>query len=111
MLPSALALAPFFYEIASLASGAPPSLKLQEELSACGRLAEIAMYQATGGANSQRGAIWCLGLLVAAAAMHDHRTQHKFVYALVCRALLSNGRQYWRLIFSLLSGSGFNRDK
>jgi triphosphoribosyl-dephospho-CoA synthase len=46
-----------------------PSQSLREELGAIGRWAEQSMLQATGGANTHRGAIWSLGLLVSAAAM------------------------------------------
>jgi triphosphoribosyl-dephospho-CoA synthase len=74
MLRSALALEPFFQEMARISSGARPDLSLREELAECGRRAEIAMRQATGGANSHRGAIWCLGLLVSAAAMQEGDT-------------------------------------
>ena len=71
MLKSAMVLEPFFQEMANLSSGEGPSLPLREELAECGRRAEIAMHQATGGSNSHRGAIWCLGLLVAGASMQD----------------------------------------
>jgi triphosphoribosyl-dephospho-CoA synthase len=71
MCKSALALRPFFQEMARMSFGARPSQLLREELAECGRQAEVAMYQATGGSNSHRGAIWCIGLLVAAAAMHE----------------------------------------
>jgi triphosphoribosyl-dephospho-CoA synthase len=71
MLKSALVLEPFFQEMARISSGVRPSLSLREKLAQCGRRAETAMHQATGGSNSHRGAIWCLGLLVAAAAMQE----------------------------------------
>ncbi len=70
MIRSALALEPFFQEMARIASGAHPSISLREKLAECGRRGEVAMRQATGGGNSHRGAIWCIGLLVAAAAIH-----------------------------------------
>ncbi len=75
MLKSALALEPFFQEMARISSGMRPNLSLREELAECGRRAEIAMHQATGGSNSHRGAIWCLGLLVSAAAMNTGKSQ------------------------------------
>lgn len=71
MLNSAAALEPFFQDMARLASGAQPNISLREELAECGRQAEKAMFNATGGSNSHRGAIWCLGLLVAATAIHQ----------------------------------------
>jgi triphosphoribosyl-dephospho-CoA synthase len=71
MLKSAMVLEPFFQEMARISSGVRPNSKLREELAECGRRAEVAMHQATGGSNSHRGAIWCLGLLVAATAMKE----------------------------------------
>src|ERR1700733_3783275 len=64
MLESALVLEPFFQEMARVSSGMRPNMSLREQLAECGRRAELAMQQATGGSNSHRGAIWCLGLLV-----------------------------------------------
>lgn len=46
-----------------------PDQELRESLGAIGRKAERAMYAATGGHNSHKGAIWSLGLLVSAAPM------------------------------------------
>jgi len=46
-----------------------PSQTLRENLGAIGRWAEQSMLLTTGGANTHRGAIWSLGLLVSAAAM------------------------------------------
>jgi triphosphoribosyl-dephospho-CoA synthase len=66
---SARALRPSF-ELMALASFRQiPHHSLREELGAIGRWAEQSMLQATGGANTHRGAIWSLGLLVSAAAM------------------------------------------
>jgi len=69
MISSAMVLEPFFEEMARISSSERPSLSLREALAECGRRAEVAMQRATGGSNSHRGAIWCLGLLAAAAAM------------------------------------------
>ncbi|WP_248806786.1 triphosphoribosyl-dephospho-CoA synthase [Pseudomonas sp. MWU13-2100] len=44
-------------------------LSLREALGRIGREGELAMLQTTGGVNTHRGAIWALGLLVAAAAL------------------------------------------
>ena len=41
---------------------------LREVLAVIGRGAECAMYSATNGSNTHKGAIWIIGLLVAAAA-------------------------------------------
>jgi triphosphoribosyl-dephospho-CoA synthase len=58
------------FELMALASFRQiPSQSLRENLGAIGRRAEQSMLLATGGANTHRGAIWALGLLVSAAAM------------------------------------------
>jgi triphosphoribosyl-dephospho-CoA synthase len=58
------------FELMALASFRQiPSQSLREELGAIGRWAEQSMLLTTGGANTHRGAIWTLGLLVSAAAM------------------------------------------
>ncbi|MFC7380772.1 triphosphoribosyl-dephospho-CoA synthase [Sphaerisporangium rhizosphaerae] len=44
-------------------------LVLREELGRIGRAGEAAMSRVTGGVNTHRGALWTLGLLVAAAAI------------------------------------------
>ncbi len=65
---SAHALQDGFEEIARAAVRATPSLALREELGRIGRAMEQRMQNATDGHNAHRGAIWALGLLVAAAA-------------------------------------------
>jgi triphosphoribosyl-dephospho-CoA synthase len=65
---SAQSLQDGFAAIARAADGEEPSLRLREELGWIGRDMERAMLLATGGGNAHRGAIWALGLLVAAAA-------------------------------------------
>src|SRR5258705_7283987 len=58
------------FELMALASFRQiPSQTLREDLGAIGRWAEESMLLTTGGANTHRGAIWTLGLLVSAAAM------------------------------------------
>jgi triphosphoribosyl-dephospho-CoA synthase len=81
MRRSATALEPFFADMASAAEGRGPDRDLREELAAIGRDAEHAMYKATEGANSHKGAIWILGLLVAAAAQRDDRNARKIASA------------------------------
>ena len=69
---SAIAIEPYFIQMARVSRGAQPSQSLRERLALIGRQAERAMLDATGGSNSHKGAIWALGLLVAALAMNDN---------------------------------------
>jgi len=71
MRRSATVLEPYFASMAAVAEGRTPTRDLRAELAAIGRDAERAMYKATAGANSHKGAIWILGLLVAATAQRD----------------------------------------
>jgi triphosphoribosyl-dephospho-CoA synthase len=71
MRRSALAIEPYFREMASLSGGTRPSQTAREQLAAIGRNAERAMLMVTGGSNSHKGAIWILGLLISAAAVED----------------------------------------
>lgn len=73
MRRSAMALRPTFRAMALAAKKRPISRVLREELAALGRAGEPAMLAATGGSNAHRGAIWALGLLLAAAAQ-EHAT-------------------------------------
>jgi triphosphoribosyl-dephospho-CoA synthase len=68
---SALAIEPYFREMALISGGTRPSQTAREQLAAIGRNAERAMLMVTGGSNSHKGAIWILGLLISAAAMED----------------------------------------
>jgi triphosphoribosyl-dephospho-CoA synthase len=67
MRRSAETIEPFFARMADSSSGRCIDSSLREELAAIGREAEHAMFQATGGTNTHKGAIWVLGLLIAAA--------------------------------------------
>jgi triphosphoribosyl-dephospho-CoA synthase len=70
---SAQALRAGFVAIARAASGETPSLRLREQLGRIGRDMERRMMAAIDGSNAHRGAIWSLGLLVAAAAQLSDR--------------------------------------
>ena len=65
---SARALEDGFAAIARAAAAEAPSLRLREQLGRIGRDMERRMLAATDGSNAHRGAIWALGLVVAAAA-------------------------------------------
>src|SRR5277367_2370786 len=68
MKQSTNVLQPYFARMAACSRVWDVDTNLREELAAIGRDAERAMYQATRGSNTHKGAIWILGLLVAAAA-------------------------------------------
>jgi triphosphoribosyl-dephospho-CoA synthase len=65
---SALGLRDGFAAMARAAAVEAPSLWLRAQIGRIGREMERPMLAATGGSNAHRGAIWALGLLVAAAA-------------------------------------------
>ncbi|WP_051974752.1 triphosphoribosyl-dephospho-CoA synthase [Cupriavidus necator] len=68
MLHSAQSLESSFVAMADAGLQAPRvAYGLRERLGALGREAEAVMLSATGGVNTHRGAIWCIGLLVGAA--------------------------------------------
>jgi triphosphoribosyl-dephospho-CoA synthase len=69
MKRSARSLRQHFERMALVSFDQIPNRTLREQLGAIGRLAERSMLLTTDGVNSHRGAIWALGLLVAAAAM------------------------------------------
>ena len=75
MHASALSLWPAFKEMAeaALAFG-EVGLPLREALGRIGREGEQAMLATTAGVNTHRGAIWALGLLVAATALEPRST-------------------------------------
>lgn len=71
MHASALSLWPMFKDMAQAAGTlANIGLPLREALGRIGREGEQRMLEVTAGTNTHRGAIWALGLLSAAAALH-----------------------------------------
>src|SRR5712672_958209 len=70
MRRSALAIEPYLCLMAFVSRRSHPSQPLRERLAVIGRDAECAMLEATNGSNSHKGAIWILGLLISAAAVH-----------------------------------------
>lgn len=70
MCRSARALKPAFAAMAEAGrAAAAPTLALRETLGRIGREAEATMMSTTHGVNTHRGAIWAMGLLVAATAI------------------------------------------
>lgn len=67
---SAESLVPTFLALAHHCWLRPADIALRETVGRLGRDGEQQMMAATGGVNTHRGAIWALGLLVSAAAMH-----------------------------------------
>ncbi len=84
---SALALRDGFAAIARAAPGEKP-LRLRERIGQIGRDMERRMLTATGGSNAHRGAIWSLGLLVAAAAQLSERNAARIAAAAAALARL-----------------------
>lgn len=66
-LKSAAALYPYFQECAHIGQDEPEVSGIFQKLRPQGLLAEAAMYKATGGINTHKGAIFSLGILSAAA--------------------------------------------
>jgi triphosphoribosyl-dephospho-CoA synthase len=71
---SARSLQDGFADIARVAAVAKPLLQLREQIGRIGRDMERRMMAATDGSNAHRGAIWAIGLLVAAAAQRRSDT-------------------------------------
>lgn len=68
LLRSARSLHGAFLQMAVCAADREPDQTLRERLALIGRAGECDMLAATGGSNAHRGAIWVIGLLVAASA-------------------------------------------
>ncbi|WP_434654998.1 triphosphoribosyl-dephospho-CoA synthase [Pseudomonas sp. R3-56] len=93
MHASALSLWPAFKEMAEAALDCGEiGLPLREALGRIGREGEAAMLTTTGGVNTHRGAIWALGLLVAAAALEPESSGAGAVTLRAARLALLNDR-------------------
>jgi triphosphoribosyl-dephospho-CoA synthase len=68
LLTSAGALRPTFRSIADAARRMAVGVELREEIGRLGRAGDRTMLRITRGVNTHRGALWALGLLVAAAS-------------------------------------------
>ena len=93
MHASALSLWPAFKEMADAALGCGEiGLPLREALGRIGREGEAAMLATTNGVNTHRGAIWALGLLVAAVALEPESSVASAVTLRAARLALLNDR-------------------
>jgi hypothetical protein len=79
-----------FKLIAQISERRNPTRQLSEQLGAAGRNGEREMLLATGGCNTHRGAIWTLGLLVAAAAIRHSNVNASMIGG--CAAQLARFR-------------------
>ena len=93
MHASALSLWPAFKEMAEAAiEFGEVGLPLREAIGLIGREGEQAMLATTNGVNTHRGAIWALGLLVAAAALESTNTKASAVTLRAARLALLDDR-------------------
>ena len=89
MHASALSLWPAFKEMAEAAiEFGEVGVPLREAIGLIGREGEEVMLATTGGVNTHRGAIWALGLLVAAAALESANTKASAVTLRAARLAL-----------------------
>jgi triphosphoribosyl-dephospho-CoA synthase len=93
MHASALSLWPAFKEMAEAAiEFGEVGLPLREAIGLIGREGEEVMLATTGGVNTHRGAIWALGLLVAAATLESTNTKASAVTLRAARLALLDDR-------------------
>ncbi len=81
MCRSAITLKPYFLKMAQASANCVPSKLKCEQLRRIGRLAEQEMLFATNGSNTHKGAIWTLGLLIAACSMNGSANRKAFAVA------------------------------
>jgi triphosphoribosyl-dephospho-CoA synthase len=88
LLTSAGALRPTFRSVADAARRTAVGVELREEIGRLGRAGDRTMLRITRGVNTHRGALWALGLLVAAAASGagDERQAARRAARLACLA-------------------------
>lgn len=75
LIASAKSLQPTFAAMALAGWARRADAVLRRQIGAIGREGEKTMMAVTGGVNTHRGAIWALGLLVTACAMHQGRAR------------------------------------
>ncbi|MHC8302932.1 triphosphoribosyl-dephospho-CoA synthase [Pseudomonas sp. ZS1P83] len=93
MHASALSLWPAFKEMAQAAiEFGEVGLPLREAIGLMGREGEQTMLATTGGVNTHRGAIWALGLLVAAVALEPESTAAGSIVLRAARLALLDDR-------------------
>ncbi|WP_415758766.1 triphosphoribosyl-dephospho-CoA synthase [Pseudomonas sp. LT1P18] len=93
MHASALSLWPAFKEMAEAAiEFGEVGVPLREAIGLIGREGEEVMLATTGGVNTHRGAIWALGLLVAAAALESTNTKASAITLRAARLALLDDR-------------------
>ena len=90
---SATVLEPYFVAMSSTSVGRDVDSSLRQELAAIGREAEGTMYDVTRGSNTHKGAIWNLGLLIAAASHREGQTAQEIAVAGGVIARLPNRAQ------------------
>jgi triphosphoribosyl-dephospho-CoA synthase len=99
MHASALSLWPAFKAMADAASEfGEVGLPLREALGRIGRDGEQTMLATTNGVNTHRGAIWALGLLVAAAALEPESSTASGITLRAARLALLDDRYAPRLL-------------
>ena len=90
MKRSADAIASYFSWMAEVSAELPLGRELRKQLGKIGRSAERSMFDATGGTNTHKGAIWVLGLLVSAASHTGERRPSQVARAAGSIARLSD---------------------